>query len=93
MFLVRSLELAGSICILAGKEGYSDLDFFLVILYNRLQQRRKVACYVVAVENGVLRQLTDKEEAEFQYANYGIEPERRKAEAVVPMIPSKVLLN
>jgi hypothetical protein len=49
--------------------------------------------YVVAVENGVLRQLTDKEEAEFQYANYGIEPERRKAEAVVPMIPSKVLLN
>ncbi len=49
--------------------------------------------YVVAVEDGILRQLTEKEEAEFQYANYGIEPERRKAGAVVPMIPAKVLLN
>jgi hypothetical protein len=60
---------------------------------------RAVACIscaggcVVAVENGALRQLNVKEEAEFQYANYGIEPERRKAEAVVPMIPAKVLQN
>ena len=49
--------------------------------------------YVVAVEGGALRELNSKEEAEFQYANYGFESERRKAGAVVPMIPAKVLLN
>jgi hypothetical protein len=55
MFLVRSLELAGSICILAGKEGYSDLDFFLVVLYNRLQQRRKVVGFFRVFRGGYLR--------------------------------------
>ena len=49
--------------------------------------------YVVAVEGGALRELNAKEEAEFQYANYGFESERRKVGAVVPMIPAKVLLN
>ena len=49
--------------------------------------------YVVAVENGARRQLNAKEEAEFQYSNYGIEPERGQAGAVVPMIPAKALLN
>jgi hypothetical protein len=35
--------------------------------------------YVVAVENGTLRALTDAEEAEFQYAMYGskVESEQR----------------
>ncbi len=55
MFLVRNLELAGSICILAGKEGYSDLDFFLVVLYNRLQQRRKVVGFFRVFRGGYLR--------------------------------------
>lgn len=35
--------------------------------------------FVIAVEKGVLRALTDNEEAEFQHAMYGIKPEVKQS--------------
>jgi len=50
--------------------------------------------YVIAVEDGELRELTRKEEAEFQYAVYGVKAEEQRRRAnVVPMLPAKWLLN
>ena len=49
--------------------------------------------YVIAVENGVLRQLTDKEEADFQFAMYGAEAIKKARHAIVAMHPTKWLLN
>lgn len=34
--------------------------------------------YVVAVENGALRELNEKEEAEFQYAMYGYDTRKNR---------------
>jgi hypothetical protein len=39
---------------------------------------RSCGGYVVAVENGQLRQLDDQEELEFQHAMYGAEARSRK---------------
>jgi hypothetical protein len=41
--------------------------------------------YVVAVENGVLRALTDKEEDEFQEAMYGTGAHKRIVEVMIPL--------
>ena len=49
--------------------------------------------YVVAVENGELRALTENEEAEFQYAMYGVDTHRQRAGATLPVMPAKWLLN
>jgi hypothetical protein len=50
--------------------------------------------YVIAVEDGELRELTAREEAEFQYAIYGVQTgEQRRRAGVVPMLPAKWLLN
>jgi len=50
--------------------------------------------YVIAVEDGELRELTSKEEAEFQYAIYGVQTqEQRRRATVIPMLPAKWLLN
>lgn len=48
---------------------------------------------MIAVENGVLRQLTDKEEADFQFAMYGAEAIKKARHAIVAMHPTKWLLN
>jgi hypothetical protein len=40
---------------------------------------RSCGGYVVAVENGHLRQLTDQEELEFQHAMYGSETQSARA--------------
>ena len=50
--------------------------------------------YVIAVEDGELRELTSKEEAEFQNAIYGVQTqEQRRRANVIPMLPAKWLLN
>ena len=49
--------------------------------------------YVVAVENSVLRALTDVEEADFQYAMYGLSTDKSKIKAIVPIRPEGWLLN
>src|ERR1700687_4053476 len=40
--LVRSLRVAEGIRVLLGEEGHSDSDFFLILLYDRLQEGDKV---------------------------------------------------
>jgi len=47
--------------------------------------------YVIAVEDGELRELTRKEEAEFQYAVYGVKTEEQRRRAnVVPNASGKM---
>jgi hypothetical protein len=49
--------------------------------------------YVVAVEKGVLRELSYREEAEFQLAKYGDENAKRALRAFVPNEVLRPLLN
>jgi hypothetical protein len=42
--------------------------------------------YVIAVEKGVLRAMTDAEEAEFQHAMYGTEAERAQPDTAEGML-------
>jgi hypothetical protein len=49
--------------------------------------------YVVAVENGELRQLNYKEEAEFQFAMYGANRSKREIKAFAPNRILDPLLN
>ena len=46
--------------------------------------------YVVAVEVGEPRALTDEEEAEFQHAMYGLDTERQKARTILPVMPGEI---
>lgn len=49
--------------------------------------------YVVAVENGELRTLDNCEEAEFEYAIYGLRAFKDRLKAFTPFRLSKWLLN
>ena len=53
----------------------------------------KAGGYVVAVENGEVRVLDNCEEAEFQYAMYGLGAFRDRLKAFIPFRISKWLLN
>ncbi len=77
---------------------WTDSGFLLGCDHQHQTVTSAVACiscaggYVIAVEDGVLRELNDVEEAEFQLARYG-DSRERVLEGIEVIVPAKWSLS
>ncbi len=78
---------------------YTDSGFLVSCTHEHATVISAVVCisaaggYVVAVENEQLRELSKKEEREFQFAMYGTEIVRGRLRPLRPLNLTKPILN